>query len=118
METQRGFLEWRPGSLVVEFMTVTVMALLLLFSWPLSGQGFVLNGQGVLLHGHGAESAHAISAELVVLRGPGAVVSFVGIALLFYAFSLQAVALWRIRPTRHEGEHVRTVATTSDALNT
>jgi hypothetical protein len=117
-EAQRGFDEWNPGSLGLGFMSVIVMTLLVLFSWPLRGQGFAQTSQGVLLQGQGVGSAHDIVAQLVVLRGPGAVVSFVGIALLFYAIALQAVALWRTRPRVQTGEGVRTVAATSDVLNT
>jgi hypothetical protein len=117
-EAQRGFDEWNPGSLGLGFMSVIVMTLLVLFSWPLRGQGFAQTSQGVLLQGRGVGSAHDIVAQLVVLRGPGAVLSFVGIALLFYAIALQAVALWRARLRVQTGEGVRTVAATSDVLNT
>jgi hypothetical protein len=103
-QIQKGFLEWTAGGVCLEFMTVTVIASLVLFSWPLRGQGFAANNQGVVLHGHAVGSAHAISAQLLVLRGPGAVVSFVGIALLFYAIVLQVVALWQVRPRTRAGD--------------
>ena len=108
-QIQKGFLEWTAGGIGLEFMTVTVMVLLLLFSWPLRGQGFAANSQGVVLPGHEVGSSHAISVQLLVLRGPGAVVSFVGIALLFYAIVLQSVALWHIRPRMQarEGDRPR-----------
>ena len=102
-QIQKGFVEWTAGGIGLEFMTVTVMALLALFSWPLRGQGFAANNQGVVLQGQAVGSAHAVSAQLLVLRRPGAVVSFVGIALLFYAIVVQAVALWRIRPRMQAG---------------
>jgi hypothetical protein len=106
-QTLKGFRQWKLGFLGLEFMTVIVMALLVLFSWPITGQGFAINGQGLLLAGQGVGSAQAISGQLVVLRGPGAIVSFIGIALCLYAIFLQAVAFWRIRPRIHSGEGVR-----------
>jgi hypothetical protein len=108
-ETQRGFRQWKLGFLGLEFMTVIAMALLVLFSWPVTGQGFAVDGQGLPIGGQGVGSAHAISNQLVVLRGPGAIMSFIGIALCLYEISRQAAAFWRIRLPIHSGEHVRTV---------
>jgi hypothetical protein len=118
MEIQRGNDEWKPGSLGLEFAAVMMMALVALLSWPFRGQDFAINSHGVLLHGQGVGTVHTIALQVVVFRGFGGVVSFIGIALLFFALYLQAVALWRIRPGTQTGQGLRVMETIKETQNT
>lgn len=78
------------GILALQFVAVIAIALLVLLSWPVIGQGFAVDRLGVT-------STNSINAQLVILRGPGGVVSFVGVALFLYVIATHAVSIWRLR---------------------
>jgi hypothetical protein len=88
---QRRERSWGFDVLAVQFVAVMVIALLVLISWPVTGQGFAVNSQGVT-------STNLIHSQLVILRGPGGVVSFVGVTVCLYVIAAHGVTLWRLRP--------------------
>lgn len=93
-EIRRNDRSWGLTVLAPELVAVIAMALLVLFSWPVTGQSFEMHSQGI-------SSGNSITSQLVVLRGPGAVVSFLGIAMCLFVLTAHLVDLWAFRPHRH-----------------
>lgn len=91
---------WGMSILVPEMVAILAMALLVLLSWPVTGQGFAVNRQGFA-------STNSVASQMVILRGPGAVVSFIGIAMCLYVLLARAASLWALRTRTSTSERVK-----------